>query len=209
MLITDYRHALTDHELEELDLFLKALSNSHCTGLTWLHGFLCAVVSAPNSPTHYEWLPVVCNANIDPQQARKFAIAIFKLYNIVKDQLAEKRPFEWLLWKDGKQLAYEDCPANLLAQWCQGYLHAVAMDKQWQHDEHSANFLHPLHVLANEIDMQHCNDDELKQQHKTNLFIHIKHLYDHWATQRKYATLADSDPSLAAFLDPHHPTVRH
>ncbi|MGD2083294.1 MAG: YecA family protein [Chromatiales bacterium] len=123
----DRPHGLTQQELLRLEDFLK--SNACGEGsmsLSRAHGFLTAVVSAPEALEPDEWMRVIFDEPVfdDSDEVKDVLGLIQRLHQSIECSIPRKGGFspilEFVQRSDGS-LAYR------AEEWCQGYISAMAL----------------------------------------------------------------------------------
>lgn len=174
---TDTATRLSDGEIEYLeDLLASPIFAKQALPLDQMQGFLCAVVSAPETIPATQWMPaVVGNPTYEnPQQANEVAALLMRFYDEIVADLQGGESIGLLLHR--AEGAAED--AYDYAAWCQAYLDGVDFSPiAWDEagDEEEINeLLFPISLLAEEIEgkalkkikpndmkelMQECRED--------------------------------------------------
>lgn len=212
MFITPAKESLTKEELKRLDAFLKLpFSEATPLSLTALHGFFCAILSAPHLIMPSEWQPVVFGGEPEfssIEEAQDIISLIMRLNNQTSCQLRGEQPFHFLLWDNNETIVYEESSLKLLAEWCEGYLRGTRVDPLWSLDNYAIAKLFPLGVLANRISVKGEKDNEgkiieddevYKERYKAELLDYIQENYNYWSEERKnpvpiYGESADRIP---------------
>jgi uncharacterized protein len=162
---------LNDAELDELEAFLMSDQVSEdCMGLEMLDGFLTACVSAPNSMTPSQWLPVIWGTPPDPsrvgsgiqdvafssaQQAQRILELILRhwssLSNLLREMPTLYKPLLYTPENNEDGNPPEGVPYEA-HEWCLGYMTGVLLDQeQWQplnEDAEASDWLFPIEALA-------------------------------------------------------------
>jgi uncharacterized protein len=195
MFISPSSELLTNDELTKLDSFLK--KHKKAMSITEIHGFLCAIMSAPGMIMPSQWQPLLFNEEPEfssLEQAQEIIGWIMQLNNYSSNQLRGNKPLNLLMWQDGNLITYNDCSEELLAQWCRGYLKGVQLDSVWNADKYAVSNLLPIAVLANQFDLKGDKDSEgniiiddkkYKQHYKENLHDYIMEYYSYWLDYRR------------------------
>jgi uncharacterized protein len=163
---------LSQSELKQLSNFLNSLPDkTKAMSLTKLHGFLCALISAPDLVMPSKWQPVVFGGGAPEfesmEDAQKILGLLMQLNNQVGCQLQGKHVFEFLLWKDNKKASYENCSRDLLADWCAGYLQGIALGSKRVLSVDNADFklLVPFVILTEvleDTDKTEANEEKVR-----------------------------------------------
>lgn len=135
---------LLEKELDELQDFLlsdcMADGDRLLTGVDGLHGFLTAVLSAPDTILPSEWLPFALGEpEFESQaQAERVLGLIMRLYNEIALTLHNREAFVPLLMQreleSGKTV-------TIAGDWCYGFIRGMAMrDADWRPANHDADF---------------------------------------------------------------------
>jgi uncharacterized protein len=113
-------NALSQQELSRLEEWLASpIFKGKATSLDKLQGFLCAVISAPDTIPPNQWMPEVFKrepgtGSTEPQE---FITLMMRFYNGVAETLGGNQPIEFIL----KPRSVTD-PRPDYQTWCEGYI---------------------------------------------------------------------------------------
>lgn len=148
---------LSENELKELSSILNQFNLS----VSYLHGYLCSVISAPSIDKPSQWQQGLYN-NIDfesMEQASKIIELMLRYHNDVIDQLI-KGLFKPFLYK-GENSALEEI--DLIQKWSEGYLDGIDIDPYWsrleEEDKEMQKLLVPLLIGAGYLDIENEGKD--------------------------------------------------
>jgi uncharacterized protein len=126
----------TEEDVQYLEEFLDsdACSDSSMT-IAMLDGFLCAIVSGPNTISPSHWMPLVWSSAEEPhppkfesdKQASRLLGTVFGLMNDIVHSLSSE-PEEHMLLVDQIELESGET-VELIDEWCLGYLQGVGLDE--------------------------------------------------------------------------------
>ncbi len=187
---------LKQSELQTLDNFLRNRTHANSNlGLTYAHGFLCAVLTAPGLP-HANYYSLFTSKNavsIDTQSIDEKNVS-FWLARLT-DQISHDLQHDMLsplLFDDGI-ISYREASWELLKKWCVGYLSGTNLDSFWMEDDQGITLTMPMGILADECDLTGQLDSEGRlitnnMPHKIlareHLLTTIASLYNYWGAQR-------------------------
>lgn len=146
----DWLVSPTDHELEELDQFLRAHANGEDLLLDGVHGFLTALAIGPIPAKPEEWLPEILHAPfLDPDLGERVLILLARLNDAIAPEL-ETGTYEPIL---GELDVEEGPPAFTARGWCEGFsrgidLRTSAWEGRLGHDSELMELLGPIIALA-------------------------------------------------------------
>jgi len=191
------KELVSKSELQVLDHFLRNQKsiNGNPSSLTYTHGFLCAVLTAPTLPhyNHYSLLLTKITQGENGASGSKNTnrACLARLGSQMSDEL-EQNSFTPLLFENDV-LSCETAPSGLLKEWCLGYLHGVGLDASWAKDDMAVSMLMPIAILADEFDLVGLFDAEghaiadnkpHKMLAREILPKIIADLYSYWGKQR-------------------------
>lgn len=187
---------LTKNELQSLNHFLrKKIDAKTSLSLTYTHGFLSAVLTAPTlSDVSYYPLLIDKIYNLAKQHASDVSMDyhhwLFRLTQQINCELRQDASSPLLF--ESNFVPYKEASWELLKNWSLGYLCAVRLDSLWMRDEHALAMVMPMGILADELDLigtldmqgQPITDNTShKILAREHLLTAIATLYDYW--QRK------------------------
>jgi uncharacterized protein YgfB (UPF0149 family) len=185
---------LTQNELESFDHFLRnQIGTKNNFGLTHMHGFLCAMLTAPvlsHTDQHAFILDKILGIKQLPAHD-KYRLWLAKLIHQISSALQEDTSSPLLFGNN--LVAHKETMWELLKEWCQGYLQGVGLDAVWMKDEHGLALIMPMGILADEFDLSGLPNSEGQpildnMPHKIlaheHLHTTVATLYDYWKEQR-------------------------
>lgn len=189
---------LNTDEIEKLSYFLLSEhGDADPMSITRAHGFLTAVISAPNLIMPSQWQPVLLGGYPEfesEEQAFSIIGMIDRFYNEINRKLKNNGDtFNPFLFKDGQIVPYEQATFDLAKEWCSGYLEGADLDEFWSEDEDGIELLFPFAVMADEFSLIGCpkedgsiiqDDVPEKQKILDNLPKYIKDIHDQWMNIR-------------------------
>jgi len=114
-------NALSKQELSRLEEWLASpIFNGKAMSLDKLQGFLCAVISAPDTIPPSQWMPEVFKsepAHESVEQAQEFMTLMMRFYNGMAAELGGNQPIEFIL----KPRSVTDQRPDYQT-WCEGYI---------------------------------------------------------------------------------------
>jgi uncharacterized protein len=114
-------NALSKQELSRLEEWLASpIFNGKAMSLDKLQGFLCAVISAPDTIPPRLWMPEVFKREPEPEsmeRARELMTLMKRFYNGVASELGENQPIKFIL----KPRSATDQRPDYQT-WCEGYI---------------------------------------------------------------------------------------
>lgn len=186
---------LTQNELQSLDNFLRNEADTQNNfGLTHIHGFLCAILTAPTfsqPDQHAAILDKILTIKGLPTHD-EHRLWLIELIDQMSSTLQENT-FSPLLFRNNFIGDKEEAVWELLKEWSQGYLLGFQLDSAWMKDNHGHALTMTMGVLADEFDLTGqinsedqpiLNDMPHKVRAHENLHKTIASLYDHWKEQR-------------------------
>lgn len=197
MLIPALNRSLSEPQLVKLNAFLSTpFAEAKPMTLTQAHGFLCAILSAPNLIMPSQWQPVLFGGEPEfnsMEEAQEIIGTLMQLNNQTSRQLRGEEKLELLLWEQNKNIPLSECSFELLAEWCKGYLQGAQLDPLWCTDKEAITLLLPFGVLANQFDLRGDKDADgniihddmpFKKEYKNHLLEYIEDNYYYWEDYR-------------------------
>lgn len=181
-----------------LDVFFCGLSHlPDRINLTYVHGLLTAVISAPTLIPPNEWINIILSK--EPKfenviQAEKVMGLMIELYSQIVRQLKGEEPFKILYWNSSLNKEQEHSQECLLVDWCAGYLAGQQLDPLWGTDRSAKAMLTPFQVLAKEksfvgqCDSQGriiLDDASFITEYQTHLHDFVLDIYAYWLHERE------------------------
>ncbi|MDP2783871.1 MAG: UPF0149 family protein [Sulfurimicrobium sp.] len=121
--------ATTDSELKQLETALASpVFKGKALSLDRLQGFLCAVLSSPDTILPSKWLPDALGGNPEyasMEQAQEIMGLLMRFYNDVANTLFDGQPLKLIL----KPRSPTDLQADYQS-WCEGYILGWALSTQ-------------------------------------------------------------------------------
>lgn len=189
------------------DLLASSQSTKSSLSLTHLHGFITAIVTAPNAIRFTDWQRILFENNVTFQSKyQEYLIKnlLIQVNNQIVADLAVREEFEPLLFNGVSRIPYKEGPNYLIKEWCRGYFHASQLDQLWIQTEEAMKQLFPFIILGK----VHYNKASWNSQknffkfekgkkpiYRENLPTFIKKLYNFWAESRsQYAFSHENIP---------------
>ena len=196
--------------LETLNDFL--LTNNAHMNLTEAHGLLCAVWTSLNMIMPSQWHPLIFGEDFNferMEDVEQHLGTLMALYNRVGQQLRGEKPFEILLFEQGKLIPLKQAGLDTVAQWCSGYIVGTKLEPAWGHDEFALVRLFPMGVLSGKFSLvgekspagEIIEDDtDHKLLFKEGLEEFVVELYAYWR---------ERESELESFDDERLPSRKH
>ncbi|MBS0359658.1 MAG: UPF0149 family protein [Proteobacteria bacterium] len=182
---------LTLKELKEVDDFLiKTSKVGNPRNLTTLHGYFCAILSAPHSIAPSIWEPPLFAGAplfLGLEEAYRISSYILRFRESTLKQLRGEEELEILLWCGNKKISLTSASTDVIADWCLGFILGASLDKEWTDEPHSKSFLITLAVLANQCDIRGQPDENgnpivddapYRKKYIDNLVNNVKRTYE-------------------------------
>ncbi len=120
---------MTEQDLDRLETLLAADNfQGEAMSLDVLQGFLCAVVSGPDTVDPDLWVAEVLGGApryASPEQEKELRELLLKFYHDIDSALANREEFDLILY------GFEDDPEELdFASWCDGYVYGSQMGEE-------------------------------------------------------------------------------
>ncbi len=183
-----------------VEFFETIDKNQNNMSLTKLHGFLTAIVSAPNLIMPSQWLPIIFGEENDEtifnsmEKAQEIIGLIMQIYNNICSELqnldVENEDFSLLLWNHNDIVSLQSSSWELLSSWCDGYLLGTTLfNEHPKNDERAFMLLLPIGVLAEKFNLIGEKDENgniiendlpYKEKFKQNLPVCIAIHYLYW-----------------------------
>jgi uncharacterized protein len=158
------KEPLTTDEFKQLHEFLSLPHDkAEPMTLTEIHGFLTALLSAPNLIMPSKWQPILFGGhpNFDSmEQASSIIGLIGRFNNQISDMLRKNDRFEPLIFNHASITPYHDTSFPEIAEWCKGYLKGTKLDDDWYFYDQAIVRLFPFGVFAGEIDIKGEKDTD-------------------------------------------------
>lgn len=190
---------LTEDEFKKLhDILSLNCQSEKPMSLTQVHGFLTAIVSAPNMIMPSQWQPMLFGGNPEFQSKEEFIVS-FELtgrwHNSINDAIKNNDTFEPLLFKDNTIVPLQDASIELVGEWCNGYMQGADLDEFWSTDDAAIESLYPFAILSGQVEIvdksengiEEANNQKIKMLEK--LPIYIKKIYEEWLSLRKLSMI--------------------
>lgn len=147
---------LSDQEIDELAEFLYAEAPDDALSISELHGFLSAIVVAPELVLPNEWLPLIWGSGNDGEtkfsslpHAERILGLIMRMYNGINDQVRDSPDEYWPIY-----MASEEGHEPDIDDWCYGFMIGVSLRHEaWQpmlENEEIGDLLMPIIACAME-----------------------------------------------------------
>ena len=199
---------LGDEELNRLEELLGSpIFRSEAMWLDELQGFLCAVVSAPDTILPGAWLPVALGENPEyenQQQAEEVLALVMRFYNDVERALQQGAGIALQLYHSEGKEDYD------FQSWCRGYLDGVKLSEvNWYEagdTEEVDELLFPFGVLAGELDnfLRDTGQGAITGKEKAELVAAcrediastVMRTYQYWVARRSTKTVRREAPKV-------------
>lgn len=188
-------------EIKELkylnDFLIQPHQDSKPFPLTKMHGFFCAIISAPSLIMPSQYLPILLDGSpaFESEEHAKSIIDILsRFYNNISTQLKKGEKMLPFIWQNNEAIRYTDASFELIQCWCSGYLAGVRLDPVWMKNKPGIALLFPLGVLANEFSLKGSLDNKgnpieddlpFKEESRKLLPEDIKIIYNFWEKGRQ------------------------
>ena len=119
--------------------------------LTEFHGFITAVVTAPNMIKFNEWQHILFGRDIIFQsKSQEYLIKnlLLQVNNQTIIDLMSTKEFEPLLFNGAHKISYREGEYSLIKEWCRGYFYASQLDELWVANDEAMNQLVPFIILT-------------------------------------------------------------
>lgn len=149
-MVPDFQISPSDHELEELDQFLRAHGADEDLLLDGVHGFLTALAIGPVPAKPDEWLPEILHEPFaDTGEGERVLTLLARLNDAITPEL-ETGTYEPIL---GELETDDGQPAFTARGWCEGFsrgidLRAPVWEGRLGHDSELMELLGPIIALA-------------------------------------------------------------
>lgn len=169
-----------------------------------LHGFLCAVVSAPDTIPPSRWVPEAMGGEPNfesKEQAKELAALMMRFYDTVAATLQENQPLELILKARSGTLDYET--------WCNGYILGWALSREeWLRPGNEAlkKLTFPIMLLSGAFKEgaeaqgeEFMPEDEyakLQQKCIAALPNAVAGIHDFWLSRRKAVPITRESPKV-------------
>jgi len=199
---------LSDEELDRFEELLGSpIFRSEAMWLDELQGFLCAVVSAPDTILPSAWLPVALGENPEyenPQQAEEVFGLIMRFYNHIALTLQQGEGIEMQLYHSEGKEDYD------FESWCRGYLEGVELSEVDWHEagdpDEVDELLFPFGVLAGDLEefLRDTGQRTITEKEKTELEAAcreelagaVMQTYRYWLARRSAKTVRREVPKV-------------
>jgi len=154
--VSNETQPLDDADLQRLEELLggEAFQGEAMT-LDELQGFLCALISGPESVEPAQWLPMALGESPhyeNPQQAEETLTLVMRFYHQIAQSLARGEVLDFVLYRPNDSSAYD------YETWCKAYLDGVNFSPVPWEDAGDAgeieDLLFPIVILAGELSVQ-------------------------------------------------------
>jgi uncharacterized protein len=189
-------NALSQQELSRLEEWLASpIFKGKATGLDKLQGFLCAVISAPDTIPPSQWMSEVFKREPGPgstEPAQEFITLMMRFYNGVAETLGGNQPIEFIL----KPRSVTD-PRPDYQTWCEGYILGWGLSsEEWLSpgNEPLKKLTYPILLLSDAFKEEaerrgkkYLPDDEyskLQQECADTLPKVVAGIYHYWHSKR-------------------------
>ena len=198
-------HAITRKQLQKLHQFLEQHNHEAHMSLGYVHGFITAIVSAPELILPSNWLEHLDFNFESKQQMQTIIPIIMKMYNATINSL-DKKCFQPIL-NDTKKISDD---LEQAALWTRGYLEAASHFGNCvpfgDSDDMTAELVHPIASLAlsNELLQEMIEEGgetldvtlhELKLSYLQQLPDVVSLIYWHWRDMAIDDNEADTLPT--------------
>jgi len=196
---------LSDAELQRLeDLLASEIFQGEAMTLDELQGFLCAILSGPESIAPSQWLPAALGESPryeSAEQAREALDLVMRFYNQIAQSLNDGEALDFVLYRPDESSEYD------YETWCRAYLEGVDFSPvAWEETGDSGEveeLLFPIVTLAGELSVQtrrRLKTDEfaeLLESCREDLAGVVLDIHRYWlALRAKPATLRSGDATV-------------
>lgn len=211
-------NVLTDSELDRLEELLESeLFDHEAMLLDELQGFICALISGPETVAPGVWLPEALGPGIaaadDPGVRETIDLAI-RFYNQHASALQAGEWFALYLYpeEEAEESEAPDAePAYDYRMWCDAYLFGTTLGAAWhsaagKHEEDLAELLESFYLLsgvlkeetekAGEAWLTPGEEARLLEQKKETLQWTVQAVYNFWLARRGGATVRREEPKI-------------
>lgn len=202
------KNALSQQELSRLEEWLASpIFKGKAMSLDKLQGFLCAVISAPDTIPPRLWMPEVFKSEPEHEsmeRAQEFMTLMMRFYNGVAEALGENQPIEFIL----KPRSVTDRRPDYQT-WCEGYILGWGLSsEEWLSpgNEPLKKMTFPILLLsgafkeeAEKRGKQYLPDDEyakLQQECADSLPKVVAGIYHYWHSRMKPAPIKRESPKV-------------
>ncbi len=200
--------SLDDEELDRLEALLDSpVFKGEAMWLDELQGFLCAVISAPDTILPSAWLPAVLGENPEyenQQQAEEVLGLVMRFYNDMALTLRQGAGIALQLYHSEGEEDYD------FQSWCSGYLDGVELSEvNWYEagdTEEVDELLFPFGVLAGNLDnfLHDTGRGAITEKEKAELVAAcrediasaVMRTYHYWAARRSTKTVRREAPKV-------------
>lgn len=190
--------SLSEADLQRLeDLLASEIFQGEAMTLDELQGFLCAIVSGPESIAPSQWLPAALGESPryeSAEQAKEALDLLMRFYNQTAQALEDGEALDFVLYRPDESSEYD------YETWCRAYLEGVDFSPvDWERTGDSGEveeLLFPIVTLAGELSVQtrrRLKPDafaELLQSCREDLAGVVLDIHRYWLARRaKPATL--------------------
>jgi len=200
--------SLGENELDRLEALLDSpVFKGEAMWLDELQGFLCAVISAPDTILPSAWLPVALGENPgyeNQQQAEEVLGLIMRFYNDIALTLQQGEGIALQLYHPEGEEVYD------FQSWCSGYLDGVELSEVDWHEagdpEEVDELLFPFAVLAEDLDdfLRDTGQRAMSEQEKAKLEAACREdiagavvrIYRYWLARRSVKTVRREAPKV-------------
>ncbi len=204
--------SLNRQELKELNWFLSiAYHDPLEVQLTYTHGFLTAMVSAPHliMPSVWQSMLLKETAFFSSRHAAHIVSLLMRLDEEISQKLYHGARLEPLLFSEGRAVSLDEADSKAVSAWCRGYLTGATYDPLWHSDAKAEKNLIPLFLLARDKRLEkkwkgHLLfnrknfSKEMRMQYRQEqerLPQYIKYFFDYWSKEREKAIPIPTFPS--------------
>lgn len=184
-------------EIKVLHNFLS-LPHKEATpmSITKAHGFLTAVLSAPELIMPSQWQSVLLGdePNFNTLDEAKHLIELLcQFNNQISRELRDDHPFEPLLFTENRIVPFKEASFELIGEWCLGYLEGTKLGPPFSNEE-EAMVIIPFAHLAGLVSFNDQKDKDgniidddtsLREKVRLDLPKLIKGLFIAWQENRK------------------------
>lgn len=200
--------SLGDEELDRLEALIDSpVFKGEAMWLDELQGFLCAVISAPDTILPSAWLPAVLGENPEyenQQQAEEILGLVMRFYNDIALTLQQGEGIALQLYHPEGEEDYD------FQSWCSGYLDGVEFSEvDWSEagdPDEVDELLFPFIVLAGDLeDFLHDTGQgaisdketaELEAACREDLAGAVMQTYRYWLARRSAKTVRREAPKV-------------
>jgi uncharacterized protein len=197
---------LTEQEFDRLEALLDSdLFDGKAMSLDALQGFLCAVISGPETIVPSVWMPAALGEPLyeNPQQAEEVLDLVMRYYDDIAASLQQGEGMSFTVYHPDDSEDYD------FETWCAGYLEGVELSEvDWYEagdPEEVDELLFPIAVLARDLDILREPDQRvitekekagLEADCRESLAATLIQIYRYWLARQSGPTVRREAPKV-------------